>query len=96
MATDPDLVSMSKVLDFIAIEVAKNGQATAELRKEMLTGFERVEVRFARVDERFDGLDRRVDGLDRRVGRLELRVEEVEDGIKAIRSDIGELKRRTR
>jgi len=89
MATEPDLVSMAKALDLIAVEVAKNGNETAQLRQEMIAGFQRV-------DRRFDGVDHRFEGVDRRLERIETRVEDVEGELKAVRVDIADLNSRSR
>ena len=87
MAAEANLAKISEVLDLIAIEVVKNGRALTELRKEMIVGFERVDLRF-------DGFDRRLDGVDRRLERLATRVEYLEGGMKSVSSDLAELKGR--
>jgi archaellum component FlaC len=103
MATEPDLASMSKVLDLIAVEVGKNGLATAELRREMIAGFGRihdrlggVEGRLGGVEGRLGGVEGRLGGVEVRLGRLETRIEDLEGGMKAVRGDIADLKRRSR
>jgi hypothetical protein len=85
MATEPNLASIAKGIDIIAIEVAKHsvaitalGKQTSDLRKEMNAGFNRV-----------GRLENRIEHVETRLGR-------VEHEVKAMRGDIADLKARSR
>jgi hypothetical protein len=84
MATEPDLASIAKGIDIIAVEVAKNGLAIAEFRREMTTGFDRI-----------GRLETRVENVETRLGGVEGRLGGVESEVKGMRSDIADLRQRT-
>ena len=78
-----------------------------ELYDLIVTFKDASELGSARVDARFDGLESRFDRfesrydefeicVETRFDRLETRIERVEDGLVAVRSDIAELKERSR
>ena len=70
--------------------------AIKSLKEATEIGFAANARRFDAMDARFDSMDARFDRLDMRVGRLETRVESLEESVNAARTDIADLKRRTR
>jgi chromosome segregation ATPase len=92
MATKPDLASIAKGIDNIAVEVAKNGLAIAEFRREMTIGFDRI----GRLETRVEGVEGRLEGVEGRLEGVEGRLGGVEREVKGMRSDIADLRQRTR